>query len=211
MSEQRGNFLPARASQYLTAQHRADIGRDRIGAASGPDQESLMTTISKRRSPAARSWTLAVAGAAAVALALAGCGGSYGGSSDAAPAAGSGEASIALASSKLGKILVDGEGRTLYLFQADKGTASSCDGACASAWPPVTTTGKPVAGSGVSAAKLGTTERSDGTSEVTYNGHPLYTFAGDGAPGQTTGQGSNGFGAEWNVLSAAGNAIETDE
>jgi predicted lipoprotein with Yx(FWY)xxD motif len=212
MSEQRGNFSPARASQYLTAQHRADIGRDRIAAASGPDQESLMTTISKRRSPAARSWTLAVAGAAAVALALAGCGGSYGGgSSDAAPAAGSGEASIALASSKLGKILVDGEGRTLYLFQADKGTASKCDGACASAWPPVTTTGKPVAGSGVSAAKLGTTERSDGTSEVTYNGHPLYTFAGDGAPGQTTGQGSNAFGAEWNVLSAAGNAIETGE
>jgi predicted lipoprotein with Yx(FWY)xxD motif len=190
-----------------------------------------MTTILKRRSAAARSWTAAVVGVGAVALAVAGCGGASGSkhagaygapsptpsapsaaASGGAPAAdGSGGASVALASSKLGKILVDGEGRTLYLFQADKGTASKCDGACASAWPPVTTTGKPVAGSGVSAAKLGTTERSDGTSEVTYNGHPLYAFAGDGAPGQTTGQGSNDFGAEWNVLSAAGNAIETDE
>jgi predicted lipoprotein with Yx(FWY)xxD motif len=180
-----------------------------------------MTTILKRRPAAARSWILAVAGGAAIALAVAGCGDSSGEKQDAsygapsastatpdAPPAGSGRASIALADSELGTILVDGDGRTLYLWEADTGTSSTCDGACASAWPPLTTDGQPIAESGVSASKLGTTQRSDGTTEVTYNGHPLYTFAGDSAPGQTTGQGSDGFGAEWYVLSAAGNAIE---
>jgi predicted lipoprotein with Yx(FWY)xxD motif len=179
-----------------------------------------MTRILKRRSAAARTWTAAVAALAAVALAVAGCGGSSGGqqagygahspAKSAPSAAGSGGASVALASSQLGKILVDGAGRTLYLFQADKGMASTCNGACAGAWPPLTTAGKPIAGSGVSASKLGTTKRSDGTTEVTYNGHPLYTYFGDSAPGQTTGQGSTAFGAEWNVLSAAGNKVETD-
>ena len=176
-----------------------------------------MTTIFKRGSAAARTRTLAAAGMAAVALAVAGCGDSsgdqnVGGYGVTRPADdGSGTASVALASSNLGEILVDGEGRTLYLFEADKGTASACDGACASAWPPLTTDGRPTAGSGVSAAKLGTAERSDGTTGVTSNGHPLYTFAGDSGPGQATGQGSDGFGAEWYVLSAAGNAIETGE
>jgi predicted lipoprotein with Yx(FWY)xxD motif len=173
-----------------------------------------MSTIRKRRS---RSWTLAVAGAAAVALAVAGCGSSSGGQQTAsygapnptAAAKSSGGASVALASSKLGKVLVDGKGRTLYLFEADKGTTSMCNGACASAWPPVTTDGQPVAGSGVTAAELGTAKRSDGTTGVTYNGHPLYTFSGDGAPGQTAGQGVDAFGAEWYVLSAAGDAIQT--
>jgi predicted lipoprotein with Yx(FWY)xxD motif len=186
-----------------------------------------MTTIFKRRSAAARTWTAAVAGVVAIALAVAGCGGTSAGkhagaygapspttsappaASGGAPAAGgSGGASVALASSKLGEILVDGNGRTLYLFQADTGRASTCNGACASAWPPLTTTGQPIAGPGVSASKLGTTKRSDGTTGVTYNGHPLYRFVGDSAPGQTTGQGSDGFGAEWYVLSAAGNQIE---
>jgi predicted lipoprotein with Yx(FWY)xxD motif len=184
-----------------------------------------MTTMFKQRSAAARTWSAAVAGVAAVALAVAGCGGTsdatqagaYGAPSpagSASPAAAdeapaSGGTTVALASSKLGKILVDGESRTLYLFEADTGTASTCNGACASAWPPLTTTGEPIAGPGISASKLGTAKRSDGTTGVTYNGHPLYTFAGDSAPGQTTGQGSDGFGAEWYVLSAAGNAIET--
>jgi predicted lipoprotein with Yx(FWY)xxD motif len=183
-----------------------------------------MSTKLMRRSAAARPWSAAVAGVAAVALAVAGCGGTSGGndagaygapsptssaSSGSAEAPGSGRASVALASSKLGKILVDGEGRTLYLFEADTGTASTCNGACASAWPPLTTAAQPIAGPGVSASKLGTTKRSDGTTGVTYNGHPLYTYVGDSAPGQTTGQGSDGFGAEWYVLSAAGNQIET--
>jgi predicted lipoprotein with Yx(FWY)xxD motif len=188
-----------------------------------------MTTILKRRPVRARASIAAVGGLAAVALAVAGCGGSSGShasgygaagptkaaasapASGAAPAATSaGGASVQLASSKLGKILVDNKGDTLYLWQADKGTASTCNGACASAWPPLTTTGTPIAGSGLSAAKLGTTKRSDGTTEVTYNGHPLYTFVGDSAPGQTTGQGNKGFGAEWDVLSPAGNKIEMD-
>jgi predicted lipoprotein with Yx(FWY)xxD motif len=182
-----------------------------------------MTTILKQRSAAARSWILAVAGVAAVALAVAGCGDSSGGQQGAsygapspstatpdAPPAGSGRASLALSTSELGKILVDGDGRTLYLWEADTGTTSTCDGACASAWPPLITDGQPIAESGVSASKLGTTQRGDGATEVTYNGHPLYTFTGDAAPGETTGQGSDGFGAEWYVLSAAGNAIERD-
>jgi predicted lipoprotein with Yx(FWY)xxD motif len=171
-----------------------------------------MTKMLKRRSRSARTRIVAVAGVAAIALAVAACGGTSNGGSNGgygAPAAGSsGTGSVALASSKLGNILVDGKGRTLYLFEADKGTSSTCDGACASAWPPLATTGKPTAGSGVSASKLGTTKRADGTAEVTYNGHPLYTFSGDKAPGQTTGQGSQAFGAEWYALSAAGNTIE---
>jgi predicted lipoprotein with Yx(FWY)xxD motif len=171
-----------------------------------------MTKMLKRRSRSARTRIVAVAGVAAIALAVAACGGTSNGGSNGgygAPAAGSsGTGSVALASSKLGNILVDGKGRTLYLFEADKRTSSTCDGACASAWPPLATTGKPTAGSGVSASKLGTTKRADGTAEVTYNGHPLYTFSGDKAPGQTTGQGSQAFGAEWYALSAAGNTIE---
>jgi predicted lipoprotein with Yx(FWY)xxD motif len=177
-----------------------------------------MTTTFRRRSAAARTRTVALAAMATAALALAGCGSSSGGQDAAgygAPRAaggvGSGAASVALASSSLGRILVDGKGRTLYLFEADKGAASACDGACARAWPPLTTDDKPTAGAGVSAAKLGTAKRGDGTTGVTYNGHPLYTFAGDSAPGQATGQGSDAFGAEWYVLSAGGNAIETGQ
>ena len=167
-----------------------------------------MTKMLKRRSRSARTRIVAVAGVAAIALAVAACGGTSNGGYGAPAAGSSGEGSVALASSKLGNILVDGKGRTLYLFEADKGTSSMCDGACASAWPPLATTGKPTAGSGVSASKLGTTKRADGTTEVTYNGHPLYTFSGDKAPGQTTGQGSQAFGAEWYALSAAGNTVE---
>ena len=183
--------------------------------------ESLVFTIFKRRSVATRTRPATVVGVAAVAImvAVAGCGGAsgskqeplYGGPSattSASPSGASGGASVALASSKLGEILVDGRGRTLYLFQGDTGRASTCSGACASAWPPLTTISQPIAGPGVSASKLGTTKRRDGTSEITYNGHPLYTYAGDSAPGQTTGQGSDGFGAEWYVLSAAGDQIE---
>jgi len=185
-----------------------------------------MTTILRRRPSAARSWIAAVGAVAAGALAVAGCGGTSGGQHAAAygapspttsassagagassSASSSGGASVSLASSKLGRILVDSKGQTLYLFQADAGSVSTCNGACASAWPPLTTTGKPIAGPGVSASKLGTTKRSDGSTEVTYNGHPLYTFVGDSSPGQTTGQGNTGFGAEWDVLSAAGNKL----
>jgi predicted lipoprotein with Yx(FWY)xxD motif len=152
---------------------------------------------------------MVVIGIAVVALVVAACGGSsggaYGGSTASKPTSGKG--SVALASTKLGKVLVDGNGRTLYLFEADKGTMSKCDGACASAWPPLTTSGKPTAGAGVIASKLGTAKRPDGTTGVTYAGHPLYTYAGDGAPGQTAGEGLTDYGAPWYALSAAGKTV----
>ena len=109
-----------------------------------------------------------------------------------------------------GKFLVDGQGRTIYLFEADKSTASTCSGACAAAWPPVTASGMPMAGSGVSQSLLGTTKRADGTEQVTYNGHPLYYFAADTGAGMVKGQGSKEFGAGWYVLNAKGSKIDND-
>jgi predicted lipoprotein with Yx(FWY)xxD motif len=105
---------------------------------------------------------------------------------------------------KLGKILVDSRGRTLYLFKKDKGTKSACSGACAAAWPPLRANGKPKAGSGVTASRLGTTRRSDGKPQVTYNGHPLYSFVMDTKPGDTKGQGFTAFGARWFAVSPSG-------
>jgi predicted lipoprotein with Yx(FWY)xxD motif len=154
---------------------------------------------------------MVVIGIAVVAFAVAACGGTsgggYGGGGGSTASSSSGKGSVALASTKLGKVLADGTGRTLYLFEADKGAMSTCDGACASAWPPLTTRGKPTAGAGVVAAKLGTAKRADGTTGVTYGGHPLYTYAGDGAPGQTTGEGLTDYGAPWYALSAAGKTV----
>jgi predicted lipoprotein with Yx(FWY)xxD motif len=147
------------------------------------------------------------------ALAIAGCGG--GGSSSsttAAPAAssaGGGGASVATAdNSSLGQtILVDGNGMTLYLFEKDTGTQSQCSGTCAQGWPPYTTRGKPTAGSGVDASKLGTTKRSDGTTQVTYDGHPLYGFVEDQKPGDVTGNGSTAFGAAWYAVQPSGDTV----
>jgi predicted lipoprotein with Yx(FWY)xxD motif len=116
-------------------------------------------------------------------------------------------ATVKIASSSLGRILVDSKGITLYDFVKDKGTTSVCYGACAALWPPLLTSGKPVAGSGVRPSLLGTTRRKDGKLEVTYGGHPLYYFVTDRKPGQTTGQGVNQFGGPWWVLSAAGKEI----
>ena len=146
------------------------------------------------------------------ALLLSACGGGSGSpaaassSSPAASPAGT-SATVAVATSKLGQILVDGKGLTLYLFVADTGTTSTCNSSCATVWPPVLTTGAPVAGTGANASLLGTTTRTDGTTEVTYAGHPLYYFVQDKAAGDTTGQGVNSFGALWWVLSPAGAAI----
>jgi predicted lipoprotein with Yx(FWY)xxD motif len=108
---------------------------------------------------------------------------------------------------KLGQILVDGKGMTVYLFVADTSTSSTCYGSCAAIWPPVLTDGTPQAGSGADASKLGTTTRTDGKVEVTYAGHPLYYFLKDKKPGDVTGQAINGFGALWWVMSPAGAAI----
>jgi predicted lipoprotein with Yx(FWY)xxD motif len=111
---------------------------------------------------------------------------------------------VEVRTTRLGKILVNSAGRTLYLFKKDAHGKSACSGECAKFWPPLRTSGRPTAGSGVSASKLGTIKRSDGTRQVTYNGHPLYTFQQDTAPGQTHGQGLTAFGASWFVLSPAG-------
>jgi predicted lipoprotein with Yx(FWY)xxD motif len=119
----------------------------------------------------------------------------------------SGAATVAIAKTRLGMILVDAKGRTLYDFVHDRGAKSTCYGACAALWPPLITKGTPHPGHGVRASLLGTTRRSDGKLEVTYNHHPLYYYVDDGKPGQTTGQGLNQFGAPWWVLNAAGKEI----
>jgi len=117
---------------------------------------------------------------------------------------------VAVASSKLGRILVDRRGRTLYLFEKDKNGKSACYGACASYWPPLLTRAKPVAGAGVKAKLLGVTRRKNGTRQVTYAGHPLYRYVADSKAGQTTGEGSTLFGAGWDVVAPSGKKIESD-
>jgi len=116
-------------------------------------------------------------------------------------------ATVATGNSRLGRILVDGQGRTLYLFVPDRGTTSTCYGACAVRWPPFLTSGAPTAGPGANASLIGTTKRTDGTVEVTYNGHPLYYWVGDSKPGDVTGQAINDSGGLWYVLNPAGTAI----
>lgn len=115
--------------------------------------------------------------------------------------------SVGTAQSKLGRILVDGHGHSLYLFERDRGGKSSCYGGCAGEWPPLIASGKPHASSGVKAAWLGRTKRHDGRWQVTYRGHPLYTFAGDTARGQTNGEGLDDFGGWWYLVSPAGAKI----
>lgn len=103
--------------------------------------------------------------------------------------------------------LTDGTGRTVYLWVADPAGMSTCSGACAALWPPVPANGTPTAGTGVDATKLTTIQRSDGTSQIAYAGHALYYYAPDKSAGQTTGQGSDSFGAKWWEVSPAGQAI----
>jgi len=117
---------------------------------------------------------------------------------------------VSSATSKLGRILADSRGRTLYLFENDKRGHSSCAGACATYWPPLLTKGKPTAARAAKLALLGTTRRADGTTQVTYAGHPLYRFVQDTKRGQTTGQDLHDFGAGWYVLAPAGTKIESD-
>jgi predicted lipoprotein with Yx(FWY)xxD motif len=116
---------------------------------------------------------------------------------------------IQVGSSRLGQILVDSNGRTLYLFVADSGATSNCNSAaCVQYWPPVLTAGAPTAGAGANAALLGTTQRKDGRTQVTYGGHPLYYFITDKKPGDVTGQGIDGFGGPWYVVSPSGRQIQ---
>jgi predicted lipoprotein with Yx(FWY)xxD motif len=152
----------------------------------------------------------------AVALLAAGCGGTTStataspstATASPSPSAAATGTTIALATNaKLGQILVDGKGMTVYLFVADTGTASTCYTSCAQFWPPVLTTGAPQAGTGAQMSMLGTTTRTDGQVEVTYAGHPLYYFLKDKVAGDATGQGVNGFGALWWVMGPSGAAM----
>jgi predicted lipoprotein with Yx(FWY)xxD motif len=141
-----------------------------------------------------------------IALAVAACGGGGAATAASAPKTSSGaSATVGVANSSLGSILVNSDGHTLYLFKADSGTNSACAGACATAWPPVLATSNPTAGTGLTASKLGTITRSDGNRQVTYNGHPLYRFVKDTKAGQTNGQGVTAFGASWFALAPSGN------
>jgi predicted lipoprotein with Yx(FWY)xxD motif len=158
-----------------------------------------------------------LAGLAVVALVAAACsaGGATSGAGPygAGPTASSGASAaviVDLRGSRLGQTLVDGQGRTLYLFEADKAGKSNCNGACTSAWPPYVSRGTPQAGTGVAGALLGTSIRGDGATQVTYRGHPLYYYAGDNQPGDVAGQGLNQFGAKWYVLASSGDKIDTD-
>jgi predicted lipoprotein with Yx(FWY)xxD motif len=176
----------------------------------------------------ARSWPAILLAIAAFALIAAGCGGDdnnsgggggsggggvYGGGGSTkttgASSGGSGVVSVS-DNSKLGKIIVDSQGNTLYYFLKDKqnGGSSACSGACAQVWPPYTASGSPKGENGASASMLGTISRSDGSKQVTYNGWPLYTYVGDKKPGDTNGNDLEQFGAEWYALTPAGQKPE---
>jgi predicted lipoprotein with Yx(FWY)xxD motif len=118
-----------------------------------------------------------------------------------------GGAALKTRHNKLGTFLVDGKGRTVYLFQKDKTHKSTCSGACAANWPPLLTKAKPSGSGGARKSLLGTTKRGDGKTQVTYNGHPLYHFVGDAAPGDTNGQGVNAFGARWYAVASSGRRL----
>jgi predicted lipoprotein with Yx(FWY)xxD motif len=126
--------------------------------------------------------------------------------SAAAAAAGSGPV-ITTKSGSAGAFLTDGSGRAVYLWTKDAMNSSACSGACAGAWPPVTTTGGVTASGGVNKADLSTITRSGGAKQVVYDGHPLYYFSGDSGPGQVNGQGNDGFGAKWWLVDPAGTSI----
>ena len=148
--------------------------------------------------------SLALVGLASIAaIAVAGCGG---GSSSKAPTSAP-TATIGVGSTGVGAVLLNAQNRTLYLFKKDAGPKSTCFGACAHNWPPVRATGKPTAGGGANASLFGTVKRPDGPPQVTYNGHPLYSFLGDNTPSATNGQGVKAFGAAWFAVSPAGNAV----
>jgi predicted lipoprotein with Yx(FWY)xxD motif len=175
----------------------------------------MKDSIWMRMSPVARLAT-GVGSAAAVAVLAAACasgGGSSsspaatGGGASSAGASGSGSTVITTASSSAGAFLTDGSGRAVYLWVKDTGNASSCTGACAGAWPPVTATGTVTASGSASASDLGTFTRSDGTKQVTYGGHPLYYYAGDSGAGMASGQGSDSFGAKWWLVSPSGSDV----
>jgi predicted lipoprotein with Yx(FWY)xxD motif len=159
------------------------------------------------RRPLVALVALAAAGAIAAGCGSNNSGGSGSGASSSTSGAQSAGATVSTASTPLGRILVDGSGRTLYLFEKDRPDQSACAGACAAAWPVDQSGGSPKAGSGVTASMLGTIKRSDNTTQVTYSGHPLYYYSGDSGAGQQNGQGLDAFGAKWFVVAPTGKAV----
>jgi len=152
----------------------------------------------------------APAGLAAVALVIAACGSSSTSSTPAAPSAPASSAPAAASGSALKAasvggvtVLTNAKGFTLYWFVPDTATKSNCNGSCASFWPPVK--GPATAGTGVT-GKLSTITRADGSTQATYNGHPLYTYIGDTAPGQNKGNGLNISGGLWHEVTVSGSA-----
>jgi predicted lipoprotein with Yx(FWY)xxD motif len=165
-----------------------------------------------------RRGAASAAGLAALTLVLAACGtggsSAYGaggyGAAPATPSAVGAAATVDLRDSSLGQIVVDAQGRTLYLFEADKGGKSACDAACATVWPPYLSNGAPQAGTGASGGLIGTTARANGSTQVTYGGHPLYNYVDDKAPGDATGQDIDQFGTKWYVVDKAGKKVDKD-
>lgn len=144
----------------------------------------------------------------AAGLLAAACGTAAGSTAAGTPANGSTTATVIEShAGSAGSFLTDSSGRAVYLWAADSMNKSMCSGACAGAWPPVTTKGMVTAANGAKAADLGTITRSDGSKQVTYLGHPLYYFAGDSGSGQTNGQGSDSFGAKWWLVAPTGSKI----
>lgn len=159
---------------------------------------------------------IATSGLAAMALLAAACGsgGAYGAGTPVASTSSSTTATatattLVLADSKLGKILADGAGRSLYVFEADTDSTSTCISAgCVAEWPPFIADGTPQGTAGLAADQLGSTSRPDGRQQVTYHGHPLYYFAGDSQPGSTAGQALNDNGGPWYVVHADGTPVD---
>ena len=178
----------------------------------------MTSSMVKRMSPAAKLAT-GTGGAAAVAVLAAACASgsstssSPGGAATGAPAGasssagGSGSVVIKTASSSGGTILTDGSGRAVYLWTKDSGGMSACSGACAGAWPPVMASGTVTASGTAKASDLGSITRSDGSKQVTYDGHPLYYYVGDSGSGTASGQGSTQFGAQWWLVSPSGSDV----
>ena len=175
--------------------------------------KSTFAPVSKRTKLVA-----GVGGALGAAVVVAACSSGATSSSAAAPAASpaggssssasaSGGTVITTAKSSAGTVLATSSGRAVYLWAKDTGDMSTCNGACAGAWPPVTTTGTATASGGATASDIGTITRSDGTKQVTYDGHPLYYFSGDSGPGTASGQGSDAFGAKWWLVTPTGSDV----
>jgi predicted lipoprotein with Yx(FWY)xxD motif len=171
--------------------------------------ERDMTSLRTIRARAAGAAALVAAGLLIAACGASGSHSSTGAGTNAASVhkAHTGAAITIATTQGSGAHLVGQGGRAIYLWAADKGNMSTCSGACAQSWPPVLTTGTPKRSGAVKSSLLGTTKRADGSTEVTYRGHPLYYYAGDTSSGSTTGQGSTSFGAPWWLVSPSGAEI----